>query len=275
MRSDVSLGGTEVLAHASPYMDQRSVLHAVNGHLQTSGRSLIPNGSLAKTHTQRMPMDSDHDTDMSESESLRHRAPSHDSQSSGAQREAAQYAASGQKRGTPANGQATLQQAPQPRRNSGRKKSDSFTSTSTAHETGHSRKYLQLTANLLDLVQIEVINSALKAGDRSNREMVHFLIRVKVHKPKDTRAESFQSGKLAAWLIEKAWIDVQSLDLAVKTKNPKGLTKKLPPLPDRNLFRDHAPARVDQRKVSSSEFWRFCRGTNHHFRPNCNAICKV
>lgn len=37
----------------------------------------------------------------------------------------------------------------------------------------------------------------------------------------------------------------------------KGQNKKLPPLPDAKLFKDNAPAKVDQRRVSttSKNFW--------------------
>ena len=49
--------------------------------------------------------------------------------------------------------------------------------------------------------------------------------------------------------IEKFYSDVLALDARLKSRINRSLAKKLAPLPDNKLFKDHAPAKVDQRKV--------------------------
>jgi RalA-binding protein 1 len=51
------------------------------------------------------------------------------------------------------------------------------------------------------------------------------------------------------WKIEKMYSDVLTLDGKVRAALGKGQVKRLPPLPDAKLFRDNAPAKVDQRRV--------------------------
>ncbi len=50
--------------------------------------------------------------------------------------------------------------------------------------------------------------------------------------------------------IEKFYSDVLALDSRLRSLCSRGTLKKLSPLPDNKLFKDHAPAKVDQRKVS-------------------------
>jgi RalA-binding protein 1 len=56
------------------------------------------------------------------------------------------------------------------------------------------------------------------------------------------------NGK-AGWKVEKMYSDVLSLDQRVRGTVGKGVVKKIASLPEGKLWKDHAPARVDQRKV--------------------------
>jgi RalA-binding protein 1 len=53
------------------------------------------------------------------------------------------------------------------------------------------------------------------------------------------------------WKVEKLYSDVLSLDQRIRASVGKGVGKKIASLPEGKLWRDHAPAKVDQRKVST------------------------
>jgi RalA-binding protein 1 len=54
------------------------------------------------------------------------------------------------------------------------------------------------------------------------------------------------------WKIEKMYSDVLNLDGKVRSALGRSQGKKLPALPDAKLFKDNAPAKVDQRRVRDS-----------------------
>jgi len=126
-------------------------------------------------------------------------------------------------------------------------------SSSSALGSGQAAKCVSLVPGLLPLTSAEVINSSIKIADRQ-KEVVSFLIRVKVSTPteqNDSRLALLPPDVPKAWIIEKAWSDLQNLDMAIKAKNAKANVRRIPGLPDKSLFKDHAPSKVDQRKVSS------------------------
>lgn len=91
--------------------------------------------------------------------------------------------------------------------------------------------------------------SPLKIGDRSREQVIfHIRIALKTGSMDEQRRHLIPQGAPKSWLIEKGWSDVQGLDAALKAKNPKSNLRKLPSLPDKKLFRDHAPTKADQRK---------------------------
>lgn len=113
-------------------------------------------------------------------------------------------------------------------------------------------KCVPLVPGLLGIVNTEVVNSTIKAVDRG-REAVVFHVRVAINKtltPDDPRQALISSNAPTSWIVEKTWPDLQNLDHIVRNKNSRSALRKVPSLPEKNLFKDHAPARVDQRKVS-------------------------
>lgn len=64
------------------------------------------------------------------------------------------------------------------------------------------------------------------------------------------------SGK-EPWKVEKMYSDVLSLDQRVRAVVGKGVGKKIASLPEGKLWKDHAPAKVDQRKVSNQNVFAF------------------
>ncbi|EJD07549.1 RhoGAP-domain-containing protein [Fomitiporia mediterranea MF3/22] len=81
---------------------------------------------------------------------------------------------------------------------------------------------------------VEVVGSHIRANDKG-KEVLSFVIAIHV------------VGK-ESWQIEKFYSDVLALDSRLRTRCSRATLKKLEPLPDNKLFKDHAPAKVDQRK---------------------------
>lgn len=52
--------------------------------------------------------------------------------------------------------------------------------------------------------------------------------------------------------MEKMYSDVLSLDQRVRSNVGKGVGRKIANLPEGKLWKDHAPAKVDQRKARYS-----------------------
>ncbi|TDL23658.1 RhoGAP-domain-containing protein [Rickenella mellea] len=80
----------------------------------------------------------------------------------------------------------------------------------------------------------QVIGSHIRANDKG-KEVLSFVISVGV------------IGK-DGWTIEKFYSDVLALDSRLRQRCSRNTVKKIAPLPDNKLFKDHAPAKVDQRK---------------------------
>jgi RalA-binding protein 1 len=92
----------------------------------------------------------------------------------------------------------------------------------------------------LPITRIRVVASHIRANDRG-RDVLAFSIQV-------------QPGQREPWVIEKMYSDVLALDSRVRNMLNKTTVKKLAPLPDSKLFKDNAPAKVDQRKALLEQY---------------------
>jgi RalA-binding protein 1 len=97
-------------------------------------------------------------------------------------------------------------------------------------------RQLPLLVSDFPTTRVQVSHSSIRPNDRG-KEVLSFVIIV-----------SPGSGK-ESWKIEKLYSDFISLDQKIRSSN-RNLGKKMPSLPDSKLWRDHAPAKVDQRKAS-------------------------
>jgi RalA-binding protein 1 len=104
-----------------------------------------------------------------------------------------------------------------------------------------------LTPTFLPFTQIKVTNSHIRANEKS-KEVISFSININIIIPPESDPE--RKGAKASWVVEKFYSDVLTLDHLVKSKHSKSQNKALAQLPDRALFKDHAPSKVDARKVS-------------------------
>ncbi|KAH9946516.1 hypothetical protein B0H21DRAFT_402463 [Amylocystis lapponica] len=102
---------------------------------------------------------------------------------------------------------------------------------------------LPLLATDLPHTEIYVANSTIRPNDRG-KEVLSFVIVVEPGK-----------GKLG-WKVEKLYSDVLGLDARVRATVGKTVGKKMVALPEGRLWRDHAPAKVDQRKTALESYLR-------------------
>lgn len=113
-------------------------------------------------------------------------------------------------------------------------------------------KATRLTLNDLPYTKVKIHGSNIKTNDRG-KEVLSFVYTV--YPAGDGTAPAHPLRKNTAttppdsWQVEKLYSEVLGLDASVRTRLGKTGSKRLSPLPDPKLFKDHAPAKVDQRKV--------------------------
>ncbi|EGG07573.1 uncharacterized protein MELLADRAFT_85394 [Melampsora larici-populina 98AG31] len=118
--------------------------------------------------------------------------------------------------------------------------------TETVYAAQPMTKRRMLTPTFLPFTHIKVANSHIRANDKS-KEVISFSIAISVVIPPTSDPEG--KGAKASWVVEKLYSDVLSLDHIVKSKHSKVQNRSLAQLPDRALFKDHAPSKVDARKA--------------------------
>jgi RalA-binding protein 1 len=104
------------------------------------------------------------------------------------------------------------------------------------HAVPASFRALPLLSSDLPHTTITVSHSFVRPNDRG-KEVLSFVVHVDPGMGKD------------GWKVEKMYSDVLGLDQRVRSSVAKGIGKKIASLPEGKLWKDHAPAKVDQRKV--------------------------
>lgn len=106
---------------------------------------------------------------------------------------------------------------------------------------------LPLLPSDLPVTRIQVTSSSVRPNERG-KDVLSFVVRVE---PQGANGMSGSKGKgKEGWSIEKMYSDVLGLDQRVRARVGKSIGKRIANLPDGKLWRDHAPSKVDQRKVS-------------------------
>jgi RalA-binding protein 1 len=88
----------------------------------------------------------------------------------------------------------------------------------------------------LPYTRVTVTSSSIRPNDRG-KDVLSFVVLVNPGNQKDP------------YMVEKLYSDVLGLDQRIRSRYGKSVHKKIPHLPDGKLWRDHAPSKVDQRKV--------------------------
>ncbi|OJT09652.1 hypothetical protein TRAPUB_13905 [Trametes pubescens] len=102
---------------------------------------------------------------------------------------------------------------------------------------------LPLLAEDLKYTEVVVSTSTIRPNDRG-KEVLSFIIAVDPGRGKE------------CWKIEKMYSDVLGLDTRMRATVGRSAAKKLVTLPEGRLWRDHAPAKVDQRKTALEQYLR-------------------
>ncbi|KAG8991401.1 hypothetical protein FRB90_001358, partial [Tulasnella sp. 427] len=112
-------------------------------------------------------------------------------------------------------------------------------------------KSTRLTVNDLPYTVVRIQGSNIKANDRG-KEVLSFLFMVYPSGDGELSTNPLRrrEGPPDSWLVEKLYSEILALDSKIRPKLGKGYSKKLAPLPDQKLFKDHAPAKADARKAS-------------------------
>ncbi|KAF5316509.1 hypothetical protein D9619_006169 [Psilocybe cf. subviscida] len=100
---------------------------------------------------------------------------------------------------------------------------------------------LPLISTDLPHTTITVSHSFVRPNDRG-KEVLSFIVFVNPG-----------SGK-EGWKVEKMYSDVLSLDQRVRSSVARAVVKKIVTLPEGRLWKDHAPAKVDQRKAVLEDY---------------------
>ncbi|KAJ7026298.1 hypothetical protein C8F04DRAFT_1190623 [Mycena alexandri] len=95
---------------------------------------------------------------------------------------------------------------------------------------------LPLISTDLPKTTVNVSHSFVRPNDRG-KEVLSFVVFVDPGNNKE------------GWKVEKMYSDVLALDQRVRNSVGKGVGKKMVSLPEGKLWKDHAPAKVDQRKA--------------------------
>lgn len=115
--------------------------------------------------------------------------------------------------------------------------STTYLSQDHPHSVPANFRALPLLSTDLPYTQIQVSHSSIRPNDRG-KDVLSFIVLVDPGHGKD------------GWKVEKLYSDVLGLDQRIRASVGKGVGKKIASLPEGKLWRDHAPAKVDQRKVS-------------------------
>ncbi|KAF5369209.1 hypothetical protein D9757_010037 [Collybiopsis confluens] len=108
-------------------------------------------------------------------------------------------------------------------------------SSSTVSPAGFFRA-LPLLSTDLPHTRITVFHSFVRPNDRG-KEVLSFVVYVDPGRGKE------------GWKVEKMYSDVLNLDQRVRNSVGKSVGKKIAALPEGKLWKDHAPAKADQRKA--------------------------
>ncbi|CAJ0922359.1 15847_t:CDS:10, partial [Entrophospora sp. SA101] len=99
-------------------------------------------------------------------------------------------------------------------------------------------------------ITIKVIGSNKKINDKG-KAVLAFVIIVGKSKVVDGKIVDMEKE---LWRIEKLYSDFLGLDSKLKQKQHKSVTQKIGKLPDKTLFSNNAPSKVDQRKLALEQY---------------------
>ncbi|CEP10154.1 hypothetical protein [Parasitella parasitica] len=105
-------------------------------------------------------------------------------------------------------------------------------------------KHMMNMANL----SVKVVGSNIKPNDKG-KEVISFILSIGTCKD-DNSSDPFEEK----WRVEKLYSDFLTLDSKLKTQRNRAIYNRIAKLPDKALFSNNAPTKVDQRKVALEQY---------------------
>ncbi|PKY46144.1 RhoGAP-domain-containing protein [Rhizophagus irregularis] len=111
-------------------------------------------------------------------------------------------------------------------------------------------KQQSLSLDVASGIAVKVIGSNKKTNDKG-KEVLAFVILVGQARILDGTIVGIEKE---LWRVEKLYSDFLALDSKLKQRQNKGTANKIGKLPDKNLFHNNAPSKVDQRKIALEQY---------------------
>ncbi|KAF9187433.1 hypothetical protein BGZ51_001280 [Haplosporangium sp. Z 767] len=133
------------------------------------------------------------------------------------------------------------------------------TLTNSLSSAGHSRsgptvhqQAFHMFNENLEFVSVLVVGSTIKTNDRG-KELLTFTVSIgqEVQGP-DGMYPHNEDDEL--WRTEKQYAEFVNLDSKLRVTQSRNVVNSLPRLPDKSLFSNHAPSKVDARKVALEQY---------------------
>ncbi|KAI7903597.1 uncharacterized protein BX663DRAFT_507037 [Cokeromyces recurvatus] len=109
-------------------------------------------------------------------------------------------------------------------------------------DTSHPKTSLNLTH-----MHVRVVGSNIKPNEKG-KEVISFIISIGSNKDEDIH--QFEEK----WRVEKLYSDFLTLDSKLKAQRNRAITNRIGKLPDKALFSNNAPSKVDQRKIALEQY---------------------
>ncbi|CAG8438031.1 9851_t:CDS:2 [Funneliformis caledonium] len=107
-----------------------------------------------------------------------------------------------------------------------------------------------ITSDGISGIAVKVIGSNKKNNDKG-KEVLAFVISVGHARVQDSSVVGLDKE---LWRVEKLYSDFLTLDSKLKQHQNKSTINKIGKLPDKNLFHNNAPSKVDQRKIALEQY---------------------
>ncbi|KAF9083608.1 hypothetical protein BGX29_003041, partial [Mortierella sp. GBA35] len=123
--------------------------------------------------------------------------------------------------------------------------------TSRSGPTVHQQNFHMFGDNL-EFVSVIVVGSSIRTNDKG-KELLTFLISVG-HGVQTKEGTYPHKENDEVWRVEKQYMEFVNLDSKLRVTQSRNIINSLPKLPDKSLFSNHAPSKVDARKVALEQY---------------------
>ncbi|CAG8612494.1 3193_t:CDS:2, partial [Racocetra persica] len=127
-----------------------------------------------------------------------------------------------------------------------------------------------ITSDAISGIAVKVVGSNKKTNDKG-KEVLTFIISVGQARVVDGRIVGMEKE---LWRVEKFYSDFLSLDGKLKQRHSKNTINKIGKLPDKHLFYNNAPSKVDQRKTALEQYLQHIISLPLRDNKDSNDLCK-